>query len=375
MATPKMERTRHPGVYKRGGRYVAVWQHRGRQHKSFHRTLSEALEAKGARQAGDTRPSTRATFEEYALEWLDTYRGRTSRGLSETTRKEYKRALEDRAIPFYRGWRLADVEPPDVRRYVRHLEESELSPATVVKYLAPLKAMYATAFEDGSVRHNPTSGLRVNGRVAEDEEEPEAKAMTRAELARLLAELPEHWRLFHELLAETGLRVSEALGLDWPDVQFGATPLLRIRRQYYRGTLKRLKSRNGRRDLPLSAGLARRLWTARPANGEGPIFATRNGTRLSDRNVRRVLDKAAERAGQEWVSFHSFRHGAASMLFDSGRNIRQVCDWLGHADPAFTLRTYVHLMDGGLGDPLDLDAELVRARDSDAAEPAEQEAA
>jgi hypothetical protein len=43
------------------------------------------------------------------------------------------------------------------------------------------------------------------------------------------------------------------------------------------------------------------------------------------------------------------------MLFDSGKNIRQVCDWLGHADPSFTLRTYVHLIDGGLGDAESLD--------------------
>ena len=43
------------------------------------------------------------------------------------------------------------------------------------------------------------------------------------------------------------------------------------------------------------------------------------------------------------------------MLFESGKNIRQVCDWLGHADPAFTLRTYVHLIDSGLGDAAFLD--------------------
>src|SRR3954451_13083161 len=91
---PRMERTRHPGIYRRGGRYVVVWQHRGRQHKSFHRTLAEAREAKGARQSGESRPTTRATFEEYAATWLDTYGGRTSRGLADTTRTEYRRALE-----------------------------------------------------------------------------------------------------------------------------------------------------------------------------------------------------------------------------------------------------------------------------------------
>ena len=40
----------------------------------------------------------------------------------------------------------------------------------------------------------------------------------------------------------------------------------------------------------------------------------------------------------------------ASMLYEAGRNVKQVSKWLGHADPAFMLRTYVHLMDDGVGD-------------------------
>jgi Phage integrase family len=72
--------------------------------------------------------------------------------------------------------------------------------------------------------------------------------------------------------------------------------------------------------------------------------------------VRRVLDRATARAGVEWVSFHTFRHTCASLLFEAEKNVRQVADWLGHADPAFTLRTYVHLMDEGLGDAAFLDA-------------------
>jgi integrase len=38
------------------------------------------------------------------------------------------------------------------------------------------------------------------------------------------------------------------------------------------------------------------------------------------------------------------------LLFEHARNIKQVQEWLGHADPGFTLRTYVHLMDAGVGD-------------------------
>jgi integrase len=56
-----------------------------------------------------------------------------------------------------------------------------------------------------------------------------------------------------------------------------------------------------------------------------------------------------------WVGFHTFRHTCASLLFEQGRNLAQVSKWLGHADPAFTLRTYVHLMDEGVGGALSVE--------------------
>jgi integrase len=344
-----LQRTRHPGIYKRGGRYVVIWKHRGRQHKEYFRTLAEAREAKGHRAAGETRPETRDRFEDYAREWVHGYAGRTSKGIAEKTRLDYERALEQYVIPFFRGWRLAEIEPPDVRRFVRDLEASGLRPTSVIKNLAPLKLVYATAIEDGVVRFNPTTAVRVSRRD-DGEEEPLPKAMTRAELSRLLAEVPEQWLLFFELLTHTGLRISEQLGLNGGDVRLGSKPHLQVRRQYYRGQLRRLKTRNARRDLPLSPGMARKLRAAKPADPEQPLFATSFGTRYYDRNVRKVLDAAAKRADITGVSFHNFRHTCASLLFESGKNIRQVSDWLGHADPAFTLRTYVHLMDAGLGD-------------------------
>ena len=58
-------------------------------------------------------------------------------------------------------------------------------------------------------------------------------------------------------------------------------------------------------------------------------------------------------------SSHTFRHTCASLLFAEGKNVKQVQEWLGHADPGFTLRTYVHLLDDGLGDADFLD-EAVR---------------
>ena len=79
------------------------------------------------------------------------------------------------------------------------------------------------------------------------------------------------------------------------------------------------------------------------------MFASSTGTELIP---AKVAGKALKRAGESVglaVTFHTFRHTCASLLFEAVRNLKQVSTWLGHSDAAFTLRTYVHLMDEGIG--------------------------
>lgn len=89
------------------------------------------------------------------------------------------------------------------------------------------------------------------------------------------------------------------------------------------------------------------------------VFPARNGSPLRQENVRRrVLKPAVEEADAGWAGFHTFRHTCASMLFERGANAVQVQRWLGHHSPAFTLSTYVHPLDSGVGGALELDVEL-----------------
>ncbi len=372
----KLTKTSTPGIFRRhrhdcpgGGRcdcsYAVIWRHRGKQSMETFATLAEAREAKGKREAGDRRPASREPFEDYARQWIATYRGRTSRGLSERTRAIYRRDMERWAIPYFRGCRLEEIDPPDVRAYIGHLDEAGLRANSIRSILAPLKAMYATAVEDGAVRSNPTVNVRIGiGRRA-DEPGREVRAMTRAELSVVLGHLPEEWQLMFELLAHTGLRISEAIGLTWADVELGRSPRLLVRRQDCRGEIGPLKSAKSRRDIPLSPGMARRLQIARGSrNAAERVFTSPQGFPLSDGNLRRrVLTPAVEAAGFPWVTFHTFRHTCASLLFEAGRDVKQVSEWLGHADAGFTLKVYVHLMDAGVGDAAFMDEVVVPAAD------------
>jgi integrase len=177
------------------------------------------------------------------------------------------------------------------------------------------------------------------------------KALTEDELRTLLAEIPDEWLTFVELLAHTGMRIGEAIALTWGDVDLGRRRLT-VTKRLYRGTLDAPKSKHGRRTIPLADGLARSLWRSRGTAADSQlIFTTGAGTAIDPKNLAsRVLKPAAKRAGVSWAGFHTFRHTCATMLFRHGANAKQAQMWLGHHSPAFTLATYVHLLPDDLPD-------------------------
>ena len=114
------------------------------------------------------------------------------------------------------------------------------------------------------------------------------------------------------------------------------------------------KSRYARRDLPIPTGPADRLRALRtPA--DALVFESPTGGPYDPHHLQlRVLAPAVAEAGVEWAAFHTFRHTVASRMFAAGRNAVQVQRWLAHHSASFTLDTYVHLLDGDLGVPLEL---------------------
>jgi integrase len=122
----------------------------GRQRKRSARTLAEAREVKASLTAdvkrGEYRTLSKVTFADYAAEWIDSYQGRTSRGIRPETLADYRRDLGldkdgtpigDGAIGFFGRMTLASIEPRDVKRYAAELAARGLAPGSVRNSLAP----------------------------------------------------------------------------------------------------------------------------------------------------------------------------------------------------------------------------------------------
>jgi integrase len=373
----KLEKTKTPGVYRRGKKYVYAYRVRGVQRWKTVDSYDEARRGKLAAEVdlerGELRDLSRVAFGEYAREWVVNYQGRTSNGFRGSTRRAYTQMLETRIIPYFDGrarLRLAEIEPRDVKAFVRWMNEQEdprrpgrlLGKSWIRQHVAVLRALLGDAMEEGVIRFNPAAGVRVAVPEGDGTARPRAsdkRAMTIGELRQVMAEVPPRWQLLFEFMAHTGLRIGEVSELRWGrDVVLTGRPYVKLRWQFADGRVCEPKTRYGKRDIPLSPGLVCKLHAVQPAGPEGRlVFPSTRGTRLNRNNLQsKVIGPAARRAGVPWVTLHTFRHTCASLLFapteqgGGGKNAKQVQEWLGHHSPAYTLKEYVHLIDAGVGE-------------------------
>jgi integrase/recombinase XerC len=338
----------------------------GRQHKVAARTIAEAKAARAEHLAdvrrGEHRDTSRVTFREYVCGWIQTFQGRTRSGIRPESRANYAKALgvtvegepilrDGRpvgALAWFGRARLAEIAPRHIREFMADLQARGLSPNSVRLHIAALRVLFATAFEDGDVRANPCAGVRVPVVQQQPSEGDDVKALTDADLAALVAATPAQHRTLVILLAETGLRISEALELRWADIDLGAQRIT-VSRRLYRGQVAPPKSKYGRRGVPLSDHVARDLWKLRGAAADSAlVFPNRDGGHVDPSNVHRWFKPAARQAGVGWAGLHTLRHTCATNLFRAGFNAKQAQIWLGHHSPAFTLAVYTHLLSDDL---------------------------
>jgi integrase len=132
----------------------------------------------------------------------------------------------------------------------------------------------------------------------------------------------------------TGVRISEALGQAWADIDLDAGTV------HVRGT----KTAASRRTLTMPSWLVEvlRERRARGIATSGVVFAsTKTGLRRDPSAATRALRSLFDRAGFPWATPHSLRRTVASLIDGAGLPIAMAADQLGHADPSMTARVYL----------------------------------
>jgi integrase len=195
-------------------------------------------------------------------------------------------------------------------------------------------------------------------------EAAETRAYSVPEIEGILALLPEPAATAFAIAAYSGLRIGEIEGLDWTDYENGE---LHVSRSVWNGHINDPKTKKSRAAVPVIRQLALRLDMHRLRSGnpgDGPMFKTTKGTRLSMHNVRErdvlpALNKC-EQCGKsaddhakadhtysrdskhpEWYGWHACRRGLGSNLYRQGVPDVVIQRILRHANVSTTLWCYV----------------------------------
>jgi integrase/recombinase XerC len=236
--------------------------------------------------------------------------------------------------------RPVEVDPLAVRSFLAAMTRKGLAKTSQGRTLSAVRSLFRFACREGVLTANPAQGVRTPkvpktlprhlrpGEVENLIEAPEGdEPLVRRDRAIL------------ELLYAAGLRVSELVGLDWRDVDLPA----RVVRVMGKGSKERM--------VPFGrpAAEAMRRWldvweSVRKAQDESePVFLNAFGTRLTDRSVRRVIDRWVDAAAvARGVHPHTLRHTFATHLLENGADLRAIQELLGHSSLS-TTQKYTHL--------------------------------
>lgn len=268
--------------------------------------------------------ATRATSDdELAASWVASLNSEHSRRNCGTTAKRFLAALP---CPL----RRATVE--DVRDAIE-ATTAGLAASSARQIVLRVKSLLSYAHRLGYLTFNAGAVIKVQG----DARSIAQRIVSEVEVGLLVrAANNRRDRVLIQVAYAGGLRISELVGLTWPDV---------IERD---GKVQLNVLGKGRkvRQVLLPEAAASVLLAIRPADAKGPVFAGRAGEALTDRAVNYMLKAAADRAGlPAGFSAHWLRHAHASHAIERGADLSVVQATLGHGNIA-TTSGYLHARPG-----------------------------
>lgn len=284
--------------------------------------------------------SPEMTFCDYYSQWVSVYK---EGAIREVTMKKYKltQAWLDKLVP---DLKLSGMDRVCYQKlingYAEHHERQ-----TTMDFHHQLKGAILDAVDEGLIQRDPTHKVIIKGKQPRTKK---TKYLNQFELHAVLADLElgprPSWDWLILLIAKTGLRFSEALGLTPDDFDFVHQTLSVSKTWDYKngGGFVPTKNVSSVRKVQLDWQLIMQLSALlKELPDSEPVFV--NG-KVYNSTANHVLARHCEHVNVPVISIHGLRHTHASLLLFAGVSIASVSKRLGHASMNTTQDTYLHVI-------------------------------
>jgi len=239
---------------------------------------------------------------------------------------------------FFEGKDPASVTHLDLRRFLAELKMKGSAKRTIVRKLGAIRSFFRFLSREKHIRTNPADSIftpKVDRKLPEFLDSAAAEKLVTSPGLDSVAGLRD--RAILEVLYSTGIRVSELVGMNEENIDL-ISGSVKVRGK---GKKERIALLGSEAQKALRNYM--RECQADTARTRGAVFLNNRGTRLTDRSVRRILDKYVKKCSiEQKISPHSIRHSFATHLLDNGADLRSVQELLGHKNLS-TTQIYTHL--------------------------------
>ena len=255
-----------------------------------------------------------------------------------STRSGYTSIIKNYLRPQWGLRVVSEIRPAELHSW---LQELALAPITKGHLRSLMHKLFdlATLWEYLPFdRRNPIEIVRIRNVT---KRQKEAVVLTPEQFRDIIRRLPAHVNMVAITMACLSLRVSEALGLQWQDIDWQGKTVT-IRRSAYRGSIDETKTSSSKAKLPLAALLAELLLAWQAQSHPEWLFANPATGRpyMSPSQQQRWIRPAGEAIGVEGLGFHSLRHSYRSWLDTTGAAPGVTKDLMRHAAIATTFNVY-----------------------------------
>ncbi|MEM7678204.1 MAG: site-specific integrase [Myxococcota bacterium] len=291
------------------------------------------------------------TAEEHTLATAaDAFLKSSADRLRTATRKTYDSHLRVHALPKRGHIPLVRLTPKHFESLYADLRRATVSLRSVQATHIALRQVTRFTVEQEWLAADPMQTVRRPGGAKQAKvKQGEIRYWTKCELKAILTSAHSVLRAQHallfEVLAGTGCRISEALGLQFRDVR---SEKVTFERTWSKARqVEPTKSGSSRRTISITTQLVAFIQAERERRGarlDDWIFDAGHGTPMDQDNVRRrLLTKVIAAADVPARTLHEIRHTHATLLLEAGTSMKVIQHRLGHADIATTIETYAHL--------------------------------